>query len=91
MSNKGMFKIPLFAILVILGQIRENSLIWSSLIWSTHCSTRMVFLGSPPHSTLCSIVRQCTNVLRKALAYYTVGTPNKGIFPYLTQNPQNGK
>ena len=32
MSNKGMFKIPLFAILLILGQIRENS-----LIWSHHC------------------------------------------------------
>ena len=38
MSNKGIIKIPLFAILLILGQIRENSLIWSSLIWSLHCS-----------------------------------------------------
>ena len=33
MSNKGMFKIPLFVILVILGQIKENP-----LIWSYHCS-----------------------------------------------------
>ena len=32
-----MFEIPLFAIFEILSQIRENSLIWSSLIWSTHC------------------------------------------------------
>ena len=29
-----MLKVPLFAILKILGQIRENS-----LIWSTHCNT----------------------------------------------------
>ena len=33
-----MFKIPLFAILLIFGQIRENSLIRSSLIWSHHCN-----------------------------------------------------
>ena len=32
MTNKGMFEIPLFAILAIMGQIRENS-----LIWSHHC------------------------------------------------------
>ena len=38
MSNKGIFEIPLFAILAILCQIRENSLIWSSLIWSHHCN-----------------------------------------------------
>ena len=31
--NKGLLKIPLFAILAISGQIRENS-----LIWSTHCN-----------------------------------------------------
>ena len=37
MSNEGMFEIPLFAIFAILCQIRENSLIWSSLIWSHHC------------------------------------------------------
>ena len=30
---KGKFEIPLFAILTILSQIRENS-----LIWSHHCS-----------------------------------------------------
>ena len=30
-----MLKIPLFA---ILCQIRENPLIWGSLIWSHHCS-----------------------------------------------------
>ena len=36
-SNKGMSKIPLFAIFRILGQIREFSLIWSSLIWSHDC------------------------------------------------------
>ena len=34
-----MFEIPLFAILAISGQIRENSLIWSSLIWSHHCTS----------------------------------------------------
>ena len=35
-----MFEIPLFAIFEILSQIRENSLIWSSLIWSTHCNQK---------------------------------------------------
>ena len=37
-SNKGTFKIPLFAVFEISCQIRENSLIWSSLIWSHHCT-----------------------------------------------------
>ena len=36
-SNKGMSKILLFAILSISCQIRENSLIWSSFIWSHDC------------------------------------------------------
>ena len=36
-SNKGKFQIPLFAIFEILGQIRENS-----LIWSTHCIIKMI-------------------------------------------------
>ena len=37
-SNKGMFRNPLLAIFEILSQIRENSLIWSSLIRSTNCT-----------------------------------------------------
>ena len=45
MSNKGIFKIPLFAILLIWGQIRENSLIWSSLIWSHHCTSSGKIVG----------------------------------------------
>ena len=49
MSNKGMFGIPLFAILAILCQIRENSLIWSSLIWSHHCT---YCLHTTVHSSL---------------------------------------
>ena len=32
-----MFGIPFFAILTIMSQISENSLIRSSLIWSHHC------------------------------------------------------
>ena len=43
-----MFEIPLFAIFEILSQIRENFLIWSSLIWSTHCiykSALQIFAG----------------------------------------------
>ena len=36
MSNKGIFEIPLFAILVILGKISE-----SSPIWSHHCIRKL--------------------------------------------------
>ena len=42
--NRGKSKIPLFAILSISCQIRENSLIWSSLIWSHDCTTKFLFL-----------------------------------------------
>ena len=40
-----MFEIPLFAILAILCEIRENSLIWSSLIWSHHCTANSGLVG----------------------------------------------
>ena len=33
-----MLEIPEFTIFAISTQISENSLIWSPLIWSTHCN-----------------------------------------------------
>ena len=47
-----MLEIPLFAIFEISSQIRENALIWSSLIWSIHCNTKKlkVFEKTPRKS-----------------------------------------
>ena len=40
--NKGKSEIPLFAILSVVCQIRETSLIWSSLILSHDCIIKFI-------------------------------------------------
>ena len=42
-SNNGKTKVPLFAILSIPCQIRENSLIWGSFSWSHDCPDVWIF------------------------------------------------